>query len=89
MSLISVEAFEIYLSYFEVSQESLKLDFRGPAAVLVVRHEHERWVDIVANAGDCFVVAPRSPRTTPMTPNISTHQIYKHVVAFIVLLKYA
>ena len=33
------------------------LDFRGPAAVLVVRHERERWVDIAANGG-VFAVAP-------------------------------
>lgn len=52
------------------------IDFRGPAAVLVVRHEHEheRWVDILANAGECLPLLLVFPsHNTNITPNISTH----------------
>ena len=48
------------------------LDFRGPAAVLVVRHEHERWVDIAANAGECLPLLPETP-----FHNTKLHQIYQ------------
>jgi hypothetical protein len=33
----------------------------GGAAVLVVRNEHERWVGIAANAGECLPLLPETP----------------------------
>jgi len=52
------------------------LDFRGPAAVLVVRHEHERWVDIAANAGECLPLLLETP-----FHKHHLHQIYQHTFA--------